>query len=238
MGAVLLKAMLLAAGRGERMRPLTDHTPKPLLQAGGKPLIVWHIENLARAGITDLVINHAHLGGQIESALGDGRQFNVHITYSPENPVLETAGGIANALPLLGDAPFAVINSDIYCDYDFAHLYVHAAALAKRGDAAHLVLVNNPVQHPAGDFGLADGRVTEGQPRFTFSGIGIYLPSLFAHIPRGTVAPLAPLLRAQIAQSKVSGEHHTGRWVDVGTPQRLQQLDNTLRSTHNTPPRV
>ncbi len=234
MGAVFLKAMLLAAGRGERMRPLTDHTPKPLLQVGGKPLIVWHIENLARAGINELVINHAHLGQQIEATLGDGSKFNVHITYSPENPVLETAGGIANALPLLGDAPFAVINSDIYCDYDFAQLPVHAAALAKRSDAAHLVLVNNPMQHPAGDFGLAAGRVTEGQPKFTFSGIGIYLPSLFAHIPRGTVAPLAPLLRAQIAQNKVSGEHYTGRWVDVGTPQRLQQLDNTLRKPHNT----
>ena len=258
MGAVFLKAMLLAAGRGERMRPLTDHTPKPLLQVGGKPLIVWHIENLARAGINELVINHAHLGQQIEATLGDGSKFNVHITYSPENPVLETAGGIANALPLLlpssvsgesaargaqpaggegrgQDEPFAVINSDIYCDYDFAQLPVHAAALAKRSDAAHLVLVNNPMQHPAGDFGLAAGRVTEGQPKFTFSGIGIYLPSLFAHIPRGTVAPLAPLLRAQIAQNKVSGEHYTGHWVDVGTPQRLQQLDNTLRKPHNTP---
>ena len=255
MGAVLLKAMLLAAGRGERMRPLTDHTPKPLLQVGGKPLIVWHIENLARAGINELVINHAHLGGQIEATLGDGSKFNVHITYSPENPVLETAGGIANALPLLlpspsgrgvgGEGePFAVINSDIYCDYDFARLPIHAANLGKRGDAAHLVLVSNPVQHPAGDFGLNDGRVTPSisptlSPRereniLTFSGIGIYLPSLFAHIPRGTAAPLAPLLRAQIAQNKISGEHHTGHWVDVGTPQRLQQLDNTLRKPHNT----
>ena len=233
MGADLLKAMLLAAGRGERMRPLTDHTPKPLLQAGGKPLIVWHIENLARAGINELVINHAHLGQQIEAALGDGHQYNVSIAYSPENPALETAGGIAYALPLLGDAPFAVINSDIYCDYDFSRLPIHAANLGKRGDAAHLVLVNNPAHHPTGDFGLAAGRVTEGQPQFTFSGIGIYLPSLFANIARGSSAPLAPLLRAQIAQNKVSGEHHTGRWVDVGTPQRLQQLDNTLRKPHN-----
>ena len=236
MGAELLKVMLLAAGRGERMRPLTDHTPKPLLQVGGKPLIVWHIENLARAGINELVINHAHLGQQIESALGDGSQFNVHITYSPENPVLETAGGIANALPLLGEGEhFAVINSDIYCDYDFAQLPLHAAALTKLGDAAHLVLVNNPVQHPAGDFGLIDGRVTNGQPKFTFSGIGVYSPALFAGITRGSSAPLAPLLREQIAQNKVSGEHHAGRWEDVGTPQRLQQLDNTLRKPHNTP---
>ena len=241
MGANLLKVMLLAAGRGERMRPLTDHTPKPLLQVGGKPLIVWHIENLARVGINELVINHAHLGQQIESALGDGSQFNVQITYSPENPVLETAGGIAHALPLLGGGEhFAVINSDIYCDYDFAQLPVHAAALIKRGDAAHLVLVNNPAHHPAGDFGLIDGRVTsslspgERGNILTFSGIGIYHPGMFAHIPRGTAAPLAPLLRAQIAQNKVSGEHHTGRWEDVGTPQRLQQLDNTLRKPHNT----
>ena len=151
--------ILLAAGRGERMRPLTDHTPKPLLQAGGKPLIVWHIERLAQAGLRDLVINHAHLGQQIESALGDGSQFGVRILYSPENPALETAGGIANALPLLGDAPFAVINSDIYCDYDVAQLPVHAAALTQGNDAAHLVLVDNPAHHPAGDFGLSNDRV-------------------------------------------------------------------------------
>ena len=225
--------MLLAAGRGERMRPLTDHTPKPLLQAGGKSLIVWHIENMARAGICDLVINHAHLGNQIEAALGNGCQFGVRIRYSAENPVLETAGGIANALPLLGDAPFAVINSDIYCDYDFAQLPEHAAVLKASGDTAHLVLVNNPAHHPNGDFGLISGRVVNNTPAFTFSGIGIYQPSLFANIPRGTVAPLAPLLRAQIALGKVSGEHYRGRWLDVGTPQRLETLDNELRSQHN-----
>ena len=251
MGADLLKIMLLAAGRGVRMRPLTDHTPKPLLQAGGKPLIVWHIENLARAGIRDLVINHAHLGMQIENTLGDGSRYGVHIHYSPENPVLETAGGIANALPLLcqlpspsgrgracegteGEGePFAVINSDIYCEYDFTQLPYHVAALKASGDAAHLVLVNNPEHHPGGDFGLSGDRVTDSPPKFTFSGIGIYQPSLFASIPRGTIAPLAPLLRAQIAHNKVSGEHYTGHWVDVGTPQRLQQLDNLLRAPHN-----
>ncbi len=260
-------SMLLAAGRGVRMRPLTDHTPKPLLQAGGKPLIVWHIENLARAGIRDIVINHAHLGMQIENTLGDGSRYGVHIHYSPENPVLETAGGIANALPLLGDAAFAVINSDIYCDYDFTQLPQRAAALEERGDMAHLILVNNPPQHPNGDFCLDANRIkptppslpnppaplSRGEPReghergarspltrgargveiLTFSGIGIYQPSLFASIPRGTAAPLAPLLRAQIAHNKVSGEHYTGRWVDVGTPHRLQELDNLLRATHN-----
>jgi MurNAc alpha-1-phosphate uridylyltransferase len=225
--------MLLAAGRGERMRPLTDLTPKPLLQAGGKSLIVWHIENMARAGIRDLVINHAYLGHQIEAELGNGSQFGVRIYYSAENPVLETAGGIANALPLLGDAPFAVINSDIYCDYDFAQLPIFAAALRASGDTAYLVLVNNPAHHPNGDFGLISGRVVNNTPAFTFSGIGIYQPSLFANIPRGTVAPLAPLLRAQIALGKVSGEHYRGRWLDVGTPQRLEKLDNELRSPHN-----
>jgi len=228
-----MMALLLAAGRGERMRPLTDHTPKPLLEAGGKPLIVWHIERLARAGITELVINHAHLGAQIAAALGDGTRFGVSIQYSAETTALETAGGIANALHLLGDAPFAVINADIYCDYDVAQLPLHAAALGNSDDLAHLVLVSNPEQHPNGDFGLRHGRVTDGMPRLTFSGIGIYKPELFRHIPRGTVAPLAPLLRAQIALDRVSGEHYSGHWVDVGTPQRLQQLDNVLRTTHN-----
>jgi MurNAc alpha-1-phosphate uridylyltransferase len=225
--------MLLAAGRGERMRPLTDLTPKPLLQAGGKSLIVWHIENMARAGISDLVINHAHLGHQIEAALGDGGQFGVHIRYSAENPVLETAGGIANALPLLGDAPFAVINSDIYCDYDFAQLPERAAVLKANGDTAHLILVNNPAHHPNGDFGLISGRVVNNTPAFTFSGIGIYQPGLFANIPHGTKAPLAPLLHTQIALGKISGEHYGGHWLDVGTPQRLEKLDNELRSQHN-----
>lgn len=224
--------MLLAAGRGERMRPLTDHTPKPLLQAGGKSLIVWHIENLAKAGIHNLVINHAYLGHQIEAALGNGSRFGVHIRYSAENPVLETAGGIAHALPLLGDNPFAVINSDIYCDYDFVQLPDRASALAASGDAAHLVLVDNPAHHPSGDFGLINGKVTD-TPAFTFSGIGIYQPGLFANIPCGTVSPLAPLLRAQIALGKISGEHFGGRWLDVGTPQRLEILDNELRSQHN-----
>jgi N-acetyl-alpha-D-muramate 1-phosphate uridylyltransferase len=227
--------MILAAGRGERMRPLTDHTPKPLLTAGGKPLIVWHIERLVRAGITDLVINHAHLGAQIESALGDGSQFGVHIRYSPEHPsALETAGGIAHALHLLGDQPFAVVNGDIWCDYDFVHLAAQAAALQASGDIAHLVLINNPAHHPAGDFGLQHGRVTDALPRLTFSGIGLYRPALFAHIPRGAKAQLAPLLREQIALGKVSGEHHGGRWTDVGTPQRLEQLDKELRASQNT----
>jgi MurNAc alpha-1-phosphate uridylyltransferase len=230
-----LKAMLLAAGRGVRMRPLTDHTPKPLLEVAGKPLIVWHIENLVKAGIPDLVINHAHLGAQIEQSLGDGSRFGARIQYSPEAHALETAGGIANALPMLGDGPFAVINGDIFCDYDFAGLHQHAAALISGCDAAHLVLVDNPPQHPGGDFALRDGRVIDGSPRLTFSGIGIYQPTLFAGIPRGSIAPLAPLLRTQIALGRVGGEHHTGLWVDVGTPQRLAELDRQVATLQNAP---
>ncbi len=229
-----MKAMILAAGRGERMRPLTDHTPKPLLPAGDKPLIVWHIERLAKTGITELVINHAHLGAQIEEALGDGRRFGVQIQYSPEHPAaLETAGGIAHALHLLGGEPFAVVNGDIWCDYDFAGLPQRAVALAASNDAAHLVLVNNPAHHPEGDFGLQQGRVNDTQPRLTFSGVGVYRPDLFSQLDRNSAAPLGPLLRAQIALGKVSGEHHTGRWVDVGTPQRLTDLDNELRAAQN-----
>lgn len=232
-----MKAMILAAGRGERMRPLTDHTPKPLLQAGGKSLIVWHIERLVHAGIADLVINHAHLGAQIEHALGDGHQFGAQIRYSPEGKALETAGGIANALPLLGDAPFAVVNGDIWCDYDFAQLPLRAAAMQANGDMAHLVLVDNPPHHPNGDFVLAGSRVTASpNPEssiLTFSGIGICQPALFAGIPRGAIAPLAPLLREQIAAGRVSGEHHRGLWVDVGTPQRLAELDRQIRSSQN-----
>jgi MurNAc alpha-1-phosphate uridylyltransferase len=237
-----VKAMLLAAGRGERMRPLSDLMPKPLLQAGGKALIVWHIENLAHAGITDLVINHAHLGAQIEAALGDGSRYGVRIRYSPEHPAaLEAAGGIAHALHLLGDGPFAVVNGDIWCDYDFAQLSKHATAMQANGDLAHLVLANNPAHHPAGDFFLRDGRIIPdddprlmtGDAKLTFSGIGLYRSELFAHIPRGAAAPLAPLLRAQIAQGHVSGEHHTGRWMDIGTPQRLERLDKQLRASQN-----
>jgi MurNAc alpha-1-phosphate uridylyltransferase len=225
--------MILAAGRGERMRPLTDHTPKPLLQAGGKPLIVWHIERLVRAGITDLVINHAHLGAQSEQALGDGNQSGAMIRYSDEGTALETAGGIAFALNLLGSEPFAVVNGDIWCDYDFARLPALASQMQRYQDTTHLVLVDNPVHHPNGDFGLHDTRVTDTVPRLTFSGIGLYSPALFMHIPRGTKAPLAPLLREQIAQNKVGGEHHRGLWIDVGTPQRLDELDKQLRASQN-----
>lgn len=230
-----MRAMILAAGRGERMRPLTDHTPKPLLSVGGKPLIAWHIEKLARAGICDLIINHAHLGQQIEDALGDGRRFGVRIRYSPERPAaLETAGGIAHALHLLGDEVFAVVNGDIWCDYDFAQLLKRAAILQASHDMAHLVLINNPAHNSNGDFHLHDGRIQAASGmKLTFSGIGLYKPALFAHLDRNAAAPLAPLLREQIALGCISGEHFTGRWVDVGTPQRLEELDKELSATHN-----
>jgi len=216
--------MILAAGRGERMRPLTDTVPKPLLEVGGKPLIVWHIERLAQAGFADLVINHAHLGAQIESYLGDGSLYGVNIRYSPEAEALETAGGIANALPLLGSEPFLVVNGDIYCDIDFAGL-----ALGE-GDSAFLVLVDNPPQHPGGDFALAGGKVmAEGERKLTFSGVGLYRPELFAGIAPGAKAKLAPLLREQMELGRVGGSHYEGRWEDVGTPERLRRLDQELR---------
>jgi MurNAc alpha-1-phosphate uridylyltransferase len=218
--------MILAAGRGERMRPLTDRTPKPLLPVAGKPLIIWHLERLARGGFHEVVINHAHLGDQIEALLGDGDAWSVSIRYSAEpQGALETAGGIANALPLLGNAPFLVINGDIFCDWNVARA---REALAS-DKLAHLVLVDNPAHHPAGDFTLAGTTVGAGGTAYTFSGIGIYRPELFADIARSTPAKLAPLLNDAIAAGQVSGEYHAGRWVDVGTPERLVALDIDLR---------
>ena len=220
--------MILAAGRGERMRPLTDITPKPLLEAGGKPLIVWHIENLAQAGIRELVINHAHLGKQIEDFLGDGSRYNVSIHYSPEAEALETAGGIANALPLLGSAPFLVVNGDVFCDFDYGTLCSKATQMNQQ--TACLVMVDNPPHHPAGEFFLDGEKVrAQGMPLLTFSGIGLYCPQLFSTIPRGSKAKLAPLLREAMDCGKVGGMHHHGRWVDVGTPQRLAELDQEIR---------
>ncbi len=220
--------MILAAGRGERMRPLTDSTPKPLLEIGGKPLIVWHIENLARAGIRELVVNHAHLGAQIEGFLGNGSRYGVSIHYSPEAEALETAGGIANALPLLGSEPFLVVNGDVFCDFDYTRLSGKAKQMGPL--IACLVMVDNPSHHPAGDFFL-DGETirAQGMPLLTFSGIGLYNPQLFSAIPRGSKAKLAPLLREAMDCGKVGGMHHHGRWVDVGTPQRLAELDQEIR---------
>jgi MurNAc alpha-1-phosphate uridylyltransferase len=221
-----MKAMILAAGRGVRMRPLTDITPKSLLVAGGKPLIVWQLEKLARAGFAEVVINHAHLGHMIEAALGDGSRFGLSISYSPEGEALETAGGIALALHLLGTEPFLVVNADIYSDYDFSAL----AGVDLRDRLAHLVLVDNPPQHPRGDFALDAGRVREtGGNLLTFSGIGVYAPRLFGGIPPKAKVPLAPLLRKAMAAERVSGEHYRGCWYDIGTAERLQALDAALR---------
>lgn len=220
--------MLLAAGRGERMRPLTDVTPKPLLPVAGRPLIVWHLERLARAGFREIVINHAHLGDQIEALLDDGAAWGLSIRYSEEPPgALETAGGIANALPLLGDEPFLVINGDVWCDWDVAR----ARGALSADDLAHLVLVPNPAHNAKGDFALAEGRVaSEGEDRKTFAGIGIYRRELFAGLEAGKPAKLAPLLREAMNEGRVGGEVHTRRWVDVGTPERLAELDVELRS--------
>lgn len=221
--------MILAAGRGERMRPLTDRTPKPLLPAGGKPLIEWHLEKLSAAGFEAIVINHAHLGGQIEAAIGDGRRWGLRIRYSPESEALETGGGIRNALPLIEVGVFAVINADIYTDFDYRHL-AQAVGRMGTGDAlAHLVLVDNPAHHPSGDFRL-EGRLVRagGQPRLTFSGIGVYRSRLFDGVAAGARRRLAPLLREHMAVDRITGEHFRGLWTDVGTPARLAELDARL----------
>ncbi len=226
-----MKAMILAAGRGERMRPLTDAIPKPLLKVAGKMLIEYHLENLARAGITELVINHAWLGTQLPVALGDGKRYGVNIVYSDEgNNALETAGGIKQALPLLGDDPFIVVNGDIWTDYDYRHL---AARPTKR---IHLVLVDNPTHHSEGDFALDKHGITQHidtnqanqDTTLTFSGIGIYSPEIFTKLKTGVQA-LAPLIRQAITEQQVSGEHYRGQWWDIGTPERLQELDMRLR---------
>lgn len=215
--------MILAAGRGERMRPLTDRVPKPLLPVAGRPLIQHHIESLSKAGFRELVINHAHLGDQIEQALGDGSRWDLTIFYSVESPVaLETGGGIFKALPLLGDAPFVVVNGDIWTDYDFSRLSLPENSLA------HLVLVDNPAHNPEGDFCLDNDRVIDNAgERLTFSGIGVYHPALFADCKPGAF-PLAPLLKSAMAQDRVSGERFGGQWVDVGTPERLAELEQLL----------
>ena len=236
---------MFCAGLGERMRPLTDATPKPLLVAGGKPLVAWHLERLAAIGVRDVVINTSWLAGQFPQVLGDGSRWGLtlHFLHEGDTP-LETGGGMHNALPLLcgdGDVPFLAINGDVWCDHPLATL----PKALQRDDAAHLVLVDNPAHHPQGDFVLGpDGAVADagadtGDPRLTFSGIGVYRRALFdrwrevigdragadLQPPR---FPIAPLLRAAMARGAVSGEHHRGRWTDVGTPQRLAELDSTL----------
>ena len=219
-----MKAMILAAGRGERLRPLTDHTPKPLLLAGGRPLIEHLIVALVASGFRDIVVNTAHLGERIERRLGDGARFRARIAYSREGEALETAGGIQRALPLLGNEPFLVVNGDIGTDFPFARL---------RGlpeDLAHLVLVPNPPHHAQGDFGLEDGKVSDSGPnRKTFAGIGVYRPELFKGLEPGRHA-LAPLLRAAMRENRVKGELYEGFWMDIGTVERLEAYDRWLRT--------
>ena len=220
--------MLLAAGRGERMRPLTDAAPKPLLTVGGKRLIEYHLERLAAAGFDEVVINTAWLGDMIEATLGGGKRYGLAITYSHERPeALETGGGIFHALPLLGSAPFLLVNGDVWTDIDFGALRRDPPA----GSLAHLVLVSNPPQHPRGDFVLDQGRVSESEGlRHTYSGVGIYRPELFAGCEPGKF-PLLPLLRRAIAAGRLTGELHAGRWYDIGTVERLQALDAELIRT-------
>ena len=239
-----MKAMILAAGRGERMRPLTDHTPKPLLKVGGKPLIVWHLERLTKAGFKEIVINHAHLGEQIEQALGNGADWGLHIQYSPEKVALETAGGIANALHLLTEngekvEPFLVVNGDTFTDFYFASLAHLATPSPFKGEGggegkmvqnlAHLVLIDNPPQHPNGDFAIEDGDLKHtGKQMLTFSGVGVYHPKLFAEIVKGEPAKLAPLLRKAIDNNAATAQYYQGVWHDIGTPERLLALDKNL----------
>lgn len=215
--------MILAAGRGERMRPLTDTVPKPLLRIGGQMLIERHVYALAKAGISELVINHAHLGDQIVQALGDGDAYGVSICYSPETgDSLETGGGILNALPLLGTEPFLVVNGDIWTDFPFDSLPSQPEGLA------HLVMVESPAHHPDGDFSLSEGQLSQqGPAMLTFSGIGVYRPELFSgYMPGGF--PLGPVLRKAMDAGQVSGEHYPGSWFDVGTPERLDAVNRVI----------
>lgn len=223
-----MKAMILAAGLGNRMRPLTLHTPKPLLEVGGKPLIVWHIEKLAAIGVTEIVINTAWLGEKLAEALGDGSRFGINILWSHEGEGLETAGGIINALPLLGDEPFILLNGDVWTSMDFAPLL----DVDLKDNLAHLVLVQNPEQHPEGDFTLAAGKAytfdqqVEGE-NLTFSGVSVLDPKMFQGLETGK-RPLAPLLKAAMQNQQVAASKLAGIWVDVGTPERLTALDTAI----------
>jgi MurNAc alpha-1-phosphate uridylyltransferase len=220
-----MRAMILAAGLGTRLRPLTLHTPKPLLEVGGKPLIVWHIEALKRAGVTQIVINTAWLGEKLVEALGNGESFGVEIHWSHENEPLETAGGIQKALPLLCSDPFILVNGDVWTRFDFTVLVNKELD----SDLGYLVMVNNPPQHPNGDFALANKRITQdGADKLTFSGISLLSPKLFESLPAGK-APLAPILRQAMDSGKVGGECLQDHWVDVGTIERLAELDQQIR---------
>jgi N-acetyl-alpha-D-muramate 1-phosphate uridylyltransferase len=222
-----MKAMLLAAGRGERLRPLTDRIPKALVEVRGKPLIVWHLERLAASGCAEAVINVSHLGERIVERVGDGRRFGLVIRYSREPEPLETAGGIANALGLLGAGDFLLVNADIYCEVEFAPL----TRRSLRGELAHLVLVPNPPHRAQGDFSLEGARIgNDGVPRYTYAGVAVMSPRLVASVPTGDKAPLAPLLRKAADRQLISGELYGGLWHDVGTAERLAELEAALAS--------
>jgi MurNAc alpha-1-phosphate uridylyltransferase len=225
-----MRALILAAGRGERLRPLTDTTPKPLLQAAGRFLVEWQIESLVKAGFDELVVNHAHLGAMIEEALGDGRRFGAAIRYSPEAPALETAGGIAKAMGMLGDEPFAVVSSDIHTEFDYATLRAPMEAIARdpASRVAHFVLVDNPPWHAGGDMGLEGGRVRRDAPRLTYGNIAVFHPAIFREIVPGTWLKLFPWAYRYVDEGRVTGEHYRGPWDNVGTPAQLAALDRRL----------
>ena len=232
-------AMILAAGRGERMRPLSDTTPKPLLQAGGKPLIVWQIDALVRAGFRDIVVNAAHLQHCFIEALGDGAAYGARLHWSFEAAPLEVAGGIATALPLLPPGPALIVAGDVYTAFDYRSFRKRAEAMARDAtDArAHLVLVPNPSYHPKGDFALVDGRVAlDGTPRHTYASIGVYDTALFGELPRGSPLKLLPYLQRWIADGQVTGETYAGAWANVGSPADLAQLDAALRGSGSRQP--
>lgn len=225
-----MRALVLAAGRGERLRPLTDTVPKALLRVGGRALIEWQVERLARGGFTDLIVNHAHFGTMIEEALGDGARFGARIRYSAEAPALETAGGIARALHLLDGEPFAVVSSDIHTEFDYARLAAPLEAIARdpASSVAHFVLVDNPPWHAAGDMGLDAGRVTRGGPRLTYGNISLFHPAIFREIAPGTWLKLFPWAYRHVEEGRVTGEHFRGPWDNVGTPAQLAALDRRL----------
>jgi len=226
----MTRALILAAGRGERMRPLTDTVPKPLLAVGGKPLIAWQIERLVEAGITEIVVNHSHLGSQFVAALGDGTRFGASIRHSHEEAALETAGGIAHALHLLGDRPFVAVSGDIWTQFPFRSLLPRAAAIEAGypAHAAHLVLVDNPPYHPQGDMALAHGRVCREGARLTYGNIAVFHPRAFASLDPDRRLALFPWTYAMVEAGQVSGEHYDGRWANLGTPADLAELDREL----------
>lgn len=218
-----MRAMILAAGRGERMRPLTDTVPKPMLRVAGKPLIEWHVEALAAVGIREIVINLAWLGEQIREHLGDGRRWAVNIAYSPEEQALETGGGVFQALPLLGEQPFVLLSADVWTDYPLARLL----QLPQPHDMAHFVMVPNPEFHPRGDFALAAGRIVPAGERLTYGNVGVFRPGFFAGCQPGRFA-LAPLMHRWVEQGRISGECHQGQWHNLGTPAQLEVLNHAL----------